>query len=51
MVNPFTNYNGKIKTIDQVYLSAEELQMMADKEFAIERLAQVRFIAFWRPRQ
>lgn len=28
VANPFTNYKGKIKIIDRVYLSAEELQMM-----------------------
>ena len=42
VANPFTNYKGKIKIIDRVYLSAEELQMMADKQFDIERLGQVR---------
>ncbi len=41
-VDPFANYKGKIKTVDRVYLSAEELQMMADKQFDIERLGQVR---------
>ena len=42
VANPFTNYKGKTKIIDRVYLSAEELQRMADKQFDIERLGHVR---------
>jgi site-specific recombinase XerD len=41
-VDPFANYSGKLKTIERVYLSAEEIQRIAEKEFATERLAQIR---------
>ena len=41
-VNPFANYKGKIKTVDRIYLTKDELQRMADKPFEIDRLAQVR---------
>ena len=41
-VNPFANYKGKIKTVDRIYLTTDELQRMADKHFEIDRLAQVR---------
>ncbi len=41
-VDPFANYKGKIKTVDRVYLSKDELQRMADKCFDIDRLSQVR---------
>ena len=43
-VDPFANYKGKIKTVDRVYLSKDELQRMADKRFEIDRLGQVRDI-------
>jgi integrase len=42
--NPFSNYKNKIKTVDRVYLTTEELQEMASKELATERLVQVRDI-------
>jgi site-specific recombinase XerD len=41
-IDPFANYKGKIKTVDRVYLSKDELQRMADKQFEIDRLGQVR---------
>ena len=41
-VNLFANYKGKIKTVDRIYLTKDELQRMADKPFEIDRLAQVR---------
>ena len=40
--NPFVNYKGKIKTVNRVYLTEEEVQRMADKSFDIDRLSQVR---------
>ncbi len=40
--NPFVNYKGKIKTVNRVYLTEEEVQRMADKCFDIDRLSQVR---------
>ena len=40
--NPFLNYKGKIKTVNRVYLTEEEIQRMADKCFDIDRLSQVR---------
>jgi len=40
--NPFANYKGKIKTVDRVFLSAEEIQIISGKKFATDRLSQVR---------
>ena len=40
--NPFVNYKGKIKTVNRVYLTEEEIQRMANKCFDIDRLSQVR---------
>ena len=37
-VNPFLNYKAKVKKVDRVFLSEEELQLMAAKEFGHERL-------------
>jgi integrase len=42
--NPFLNYKAKVRTVERVFLSEEELQRMAEKEFASDRLAQVRDI-------
>lgn len=42
--SPFLNYKSKIRTVERVYLSEDELQRMAEKEFISERLAQVRDI-------
>ncbi|QEM02989.1 site-specific integrase [Mucilaginibacter rubeus] len=42
--NPFLNYKNKIKTVDRVYLTTEELQELADKDMATDRLTQVRDI-------
>lgn len=41
-VNPFANYKRKMKRVDRVCLTKDELQIMADKEFDIVRLGQVR---------
>ncbi|WP_369427691.1 site-specific integrase [Pontibacter harenae] len=42
--NPFVNYKAKVKKVDRVFLSEEELATMAAKEFAMDRLSQVRDI-------
>ncbi|WP_187263779.1 site-specific integrase [Pontibacter beigongshangensis] len=42
--NPFMNYKSKVKKVDRVFLTEEELNIMAVKEFATERLGQVRDI-------
>lgn len=40
--DPFLGYKGKSKTVDRYYMNEEELQKIADKNFASERLRQVR---------
>jgi len=40
--SPFTAYKGKTKNADRFYLNKEELLQIAGKEFASERLRQVR---------
>jgi integrase len=42
--DPFLNYKNKIKTVDRVFLSTEELELMANKKLATDRLSQVRDI-------
>jgi len=42
--DPFLNYKNKIKTVERVFLTTEELQEMADKNLATDRLTQVRDI-------
>ena len=42
IADPFANYKGRLKKIDRVFLSEEELQKIAAKQFASERLTQVR---------
>ncbi len=42
---PFLNYKNKIKKTDRVYLIPEEIQLMAEKKLATERLTQVRDIS------
>lgn len=42
--DPFVNYKGKIKEVERVFLVEEELQVLASKEFSIERLSQVKDI-------
>jgi site-specific recombinase XerD len=42
--NPFSNYKNKIKTVNRVYLTTEELQEMANKDMVTDRLTQVRDI-------
>jgi len=40
--NPFLGYKGKIKNVNRHYLSKEELQKLAGKQFASECLGHVR---------
>lgn len=43
-IDPFLNYKNKVKKTDRVYLIPEEIQLMAEKKLATERLMQVRDI-------
>lgn len=40
--NPFNVYNGKLKVKDATFLSAEELNLIESKTFAIDRLEKVK---------
>ncbi|MBE7177562.1 MAG: site-specific integrase [Mucilaginibacter polytrichastri] len=42
--DPFVNYKAKIKAVERVFLSPEELKILANKNITNERLAQVRDI-------
>lgn len=42
--NPFANYKSKVKEVERVYLTEEEIQAIIEKEFATERLSLVRDI-------
>jgi len=42
--NPFSNYKSKVKEVDRVYLSEEELQGIINKDFGTDRLSLVRDI-------
>ncbi|RKR80157.1 site-specific recombinase XerD [Mucilaginibacter gracilis] len=42
--NPFINYKSTVKAKERTYLTQEELDMIANKKFSIERLSQVRDI-------
>ncbi|MBB6609997.1 site-specific integrase [Pontibacter sp. Tf4] len=42
--NPFLHYKGKVKQLERVYLTEEELKKIAAKEMVTERLSQVRDI-------
>ncbi len=43
-VNPMLNYKAKLKKVERVFLSQEELVTLQKKQFSIERIAQVRDI-------
>ena len=43
-IDPFLNYKNKVKKVDRIYLTTAEIQIMADKQLATERLTQVRDI-------
>lgn len=42
--NPFANYKSKVKEVDRVYLTEEEIQQIFNKDFATDRLSLVRDI-------
>lgn len=42
--NPFANYKSKVKEVERVYLTEDEIQAIIEKEFKTERLALVRDI-------
>ena len=42
--NPFANYKSKVKEVERVYLSEDEIQNILNKDFKIERLSLVRDI-------
>ncbi|SDF51250.1 site-specific integrase [Epilithonimonas hungarica] len=42
--DPFLGYKAKIKAVERPYLTKEEIQMIYEKEFASDRLNQVRDI-------
>ncbi|MCU4189939.1 site-specific integrase [Flavobacterium sp. HXWNR29] len=42
--NPFANYKSKVKEVERVYLSEEEVQSIIEKNFKTERLSLVRDI-------
>jgi len=42
--NPFANYKSKVKEVERVYLTEEEIQSIMEKEFKTERLSLVRDI-------
>ena len=42
--NPFANYKSKVKEVERVYISEEEIQNIINKDFKIERLSLVRDI-------
>ena len=42
--DPFVNYKAKVKQVDRIYLNEDELQKITNKEFATNRISQVRDI-------
>ncbi len=36
--DPFSNYKAKVKDVERVYLTEEEIQAIINKDFKIERL-------------
>ncbi len=42
--NPFVNYKSKVREVERVYLSEDEIQSIIEKEFKTERLSLVRDI-------
>jgi site-specific recombinase XerD len=42
--DPFINYKPKVKKVDRVYLNQEEIELIANKEMATDRLTYVRDI-------
>ncbi|MFA9187560.1 site-specific integrase [Flavobacterium magnesitis] len=42
--NPFANYKSKVKEVERVYLTEDEIQSIIEKDFKTERLSLVRDI-------
>jgi site-specific recombinase XerD len=42
--NPFANYKAKVKEVERIYLSEDEIQNIINKDFKTERLSLVRDI-------
>jgi len=42
--NPFVNYKSKVKEVERIFLSEDEIQSIASKNFRTERVNQVRDI-------
>ena len=42
IIDPFRNYKGKIKIINKVFLTNEEIKAITEKPIEIDRLSQVR---------
>ena len=42
--NPFANYKSKVKEVERIYLTEDEVQAIIEKEFKTERLSLVRDI-------
>jgi site-specific recombinase XerD len=42
--DPFLNYKGKVKEVERVYLTEEEIQQIINKDFGTDRLSLVRDI-------
>jgi site-specific recombinase XerD len=42
--NPFANYKSKVKEVERIYLTEDEIQSIMEKEFKTERLSLVRDI-------
>ncbi|SEB04496.1 Phage integrase family protein [Flavobacterium gillisiae] len=42
--NPFSNYKAKVREVERVYLSEEEIQNIINKDFKTDRLSLVRDI-------
>jgi site-specific recombinase XerD len=42
--NPFANYKAKVKEVERVYLTEDEIQTIIEKDFNTERLSLVRDI-------
>ncbi|MFD0762828.1 site-specific integrase [Lutibacter aestuarii] len=42
--NPFSNYKAKVREVERVYLTEDEIQIILNKEFSTERMSLVRDI-------
>jgi site-specific recombinase XerD len=46
--NLFANYKSKVKEVERIYLSEEEIQIIIEKDFKTKRLSLVRYIFLFR---